>query len=110
MYDKYFGLPNQVGSLKENAFLPIKNHISVKLNGCLDKLLSEASKEVLVKVVAQAIPTYTMSVFKLLKELCSDIQSLINHILVGSTRLESNHSLVRAEKSCGVKAIGCLIL
>jgi len=33
---------------------------------------------VLTKAVVQAIPTYTMSVFKLPKDLCSSIQSPIN--------------------------------
>ena len=44
----------------------------------MDKLISWAGRKVLIKVVAQAIPTYTMSVFKLPKDMCKSIQSLIN--------------------------------
>ena len=39
-------------------------------------LLSRASKEVLIKVVAQSIPTYTMSVFQLPMKLCDELDAL----------------------------------
>jgi len=39
---------------------------------------SWAGREALVKAVAEAVPTYAMSVFKLLEELCHQIQSTIN--------------------------------
>lgn len=39
--------------------------------------MSMASKEVLIKVVAQPIPTYVMSVFKLSMSMCDHLTRLI---------------------------------
>ena len=47
-----------------------------KLQGWNSKLLSRARKEVLIKVVAQSIPTYTMRVFLLLTKLCDELNAL----------------------------------
>ena len=40
-------------------------------------MLSHAGKEILIKSVAMALPTYTMSCFKLPKVLCKDISKMI---------------------------------
>jgi len=48
-----------------------------KLQGWEEKLLSQAGREVLLKVVIQAIPTYTMGCYKLPVSLCNEIKSLI---------------------------------
>ena len=45
-----------------------------------EKLLSAVEKELLIKAVAQAIPTYTMSYFKLLNNICDDLTSMIKQL------------------------------
>ncbi|PRQ37402.1 putative ribonuclease H-like domain, reverse transcriptase zinc-binding domain-containing protein [Rosa chinensis] len=47
------------------------------LKGWQNKLLSKAGKAVLIKAVAQAIPTFTMSVFMLPKGVCRMYQSKV---------------------------------
>jgi hypothetical protein len=45
--------------------------------GWKGQLLSEVGKEILIKSVAQANPTYTMSCFRILESLCTEINSLV---------------------------------
>ena len=42
----------------------------------------------LIKVVAQAIPTYTMSVFKLPDSLCEDLTNMIRNFWWGQRNVE----------------------
>jgi hypothetical protein len=68
-YEKYLGLPSMVGKAKFATFAGI-------LGGWKEKLLSQASREILIKAVIQSIPTYSMSVFILPKALCKKLNSL----------------------------------
>ena len=47
------------------------------MQGWKERLLSQGGRKVLIKVVLQAMPTYTMGCFKLPKSLCKAIESLI---------------------------------
>ena len=79
-YEKYLGLPSFVGrqkKKKKTSFEFIKEKVWRKLQGWEEKLLSQAGREVLIKAVVQAIPTYTMSCFKLPIGLCTELESLI---------------------------------
>ena len=60
--DKYLGLPSLIGKHKKASFDYIKERIWRKLQGWEEKL-SQAGREILIKAVVQAIPTYTMSCF-----------------------------------------------
>lgn len=72
-YEKYLGLPAFVSRAKKQSFVYIKEQIWKKLKGWKEKLLSQASREVLIKSVIQAIPSYS-SCFKLPKGLIKDIE------------------------------------
>ena len=74
---KYLGLPSIIGRSKKLVFADIKEKVGKKLAGWKGKLLSTEDKEVLIKAVAQAILTYTMSCFQLPKSLCEDLEKLM---------------------------------
>ena len=51
-HEKYHGLPSLVGRNKMNTFNDIKEKFGKKLAGWKKKMLSKASKEILIKAVA----------------------------------------------------------
>ena len=72
--NKYLGLPSIIGKSKKQVFVEIKEKVGLKLASWKGKLLSLGGKEILIKAVAQAIPTYTMSCFLLPKSLCDELE------------------------------------
>ena len=70
---RYLGLPSLIGKSKKAIFNFLKEKLWKRLQGWNKKFLSRAGKEVLIKTVAQAIPTYCMSSFLLPKSLCDDL-------------------------------------
>lgn len=52
------------------------------------KNISKAGREVLIKIVAQVIPTYSMSMFKIPKKICEDINSALEKYWWGQTQDE----------------------
>lgn len=81
---KYLGLPSDVGRHKNGAFSYLKDRVWKRLLGWMEKTLSRARKEVLIKSVVQEIPTYSMALFKLPRGLCEHITSLIRRFWWGS--------------------------
>ena len=82
-HEKYLDLPSLVGRNKRASFSAIKDKLSKKLAAWKSKLLSKAGKEVLIKAVALAIPTYTMSCFKIPDSLCDELISMIRQFWWG---------------------------
>ena len=76
-FEKYLGLPSLVGRNKKASLLYIKERVEAKLQGWKEQLLSQAGREVLLKAVIQAIPTFAMCCFKLPITLCNDIEALV---------------------------------
>ena len=72
---KYLGLPMAVGKSMANTFKDLQVKISKRVIGWKEKFISKASQEILIKIVAQVILTYSMSLFKLPKTMCDTINS-----------------------------------
>lgn len=75
--EKYVGLPIYIGKSKERAFQYFKDRIWQCIQSWQEKLLSKAGKEILIKAVAQAIPTYAMACFNLMKNFCDQVSTMI---------------------------------
>lgn len=75
---KYLGLPSFVGHSKKSVFCVVKDKVSKRLQGWRSKSLSRAGKSMLIKNVAQSIPSYCMSSFLLLKSFCQDRERMLN--------------------------------
>ena len=82
-YESYLGLPSFIGRSKKDSFAKIKQQVRKRLQGWEGNLLSQMGREVLIKAVAQALPTYTMSCFKLQRTLCHEIETLIQKFFWG---------------------------
>jgi hypothetical protein len=70
---RYLGLPVHLGTSKSREFKYLKEKIWKHIQGWKEHLLSKVGKEILMKVVAQAISTYAMLCFSLTKKLSSMI-------------------------------------
>ncbi|KAI5324876.1 hypothetical protein L3X38_033949 [Prunus dulcis] len=82
-HEKYLGLPTVVGRAKKALFINLRNRVGKLLQGWKGNILSIAGKEVLIKAVAQALPTYTMSNFKLPISITKKLQSMISKLWWG---------------------------
>jgi len=78
-FEKYLGLLAMVGTSKTRTFASLVSRVRKKLEGWKERFLSQAGREILLKAVVQAIPTYAMSVFQLPKTLCKQLNSLMSN-------------------------------
>ena len=62
--EPYLGLPMTGGRSKVNTFKGLQEKITKKMMGWKEKFISKAGREILIKIVAQAIPIYIMGIFK----------------------------------------------
>jgi len=77
-YDKYLGIPSDWGRSKQEMFSWISARVTAKLEGWKERLLSKGGKEILLKLVVQAIPQYAMSVFKRPQFICKGLEQRIS--------------------------------
>uniref|UniRef100_A0A2N9IN55 Reverse transcriptase domain-containing protein n=1 Tax=Fagus sylvatica TaxID=28930 RepID=A0A2N9IN55_FAGSY len=87
-FEKYLGLPPIIGRAKKQIFHEIKDRVWRRLQGWKEKFLSQAGREVLIKSVIQAIPTYAMSCFKLPLGFCSELTSMATRFWWGQKGTE----------------------
>ena len=97
-FKKYLGLPPIIGRSKKCAFNDIKDRVHRRLQGWKQKLLSQAGREVFIKAVIQAIPTYAMSCFKFLASLCEELSSMATGFWWGRKNGERKIHWLRRKK------------
>ena len=105
-HEKYLGLLSLVGRCKSNTFSEIKEKLGKKLASWKEKVLSKAGKEILIKALAQAIPTYTMSCFKIPDSLCDEITTMIRNFWWGQKQDEKKMAWLSWDKLCKSKEEG----
>ena len=74
--DNYLGLPLMIGRSKRREFRTIKERIWSRIKGWGGRLLSQARKAIMIQAIAQAIPLYVMSCFRLPKSFLCEINML----------------------------------
>ncbi|GJN20033.1 hypothetical protein PR202_gb07356 [Eleusine coracana subsp. coracana] len=82
--EKYLGMPTDIGNSVNGAFQYLKDRVWQRIQGWLEQCLSAGGKEILIKAVAQAIPTYSMACFRLPAGLCHHIDGLLCSFWWGS--------------------------
>ena len=90
LVEKYLGLPTAIGKSSDVQFEHIATNIRKLVNGYVPKLLSSAAREVLIKAVCQAIPTYSMSCFRLSKKLCKKLTNIVARFFWGEMIIRGN--------------------
>ncbi|RVW83501.1 hypothetical protein CK203_064945 [Vitis vinifera] len=74
----YLGMPAVVGKNKRQLFEFVRRKVWNRIQNWNGRRLSRAGKEICLKTVAQSIPTYVMQLLLLPKDLCRDIESMMN--------------------------------
>ena len=97
--ERYLGLPMATGKSKVNT---------KRIMGWKEKAISNAGREVLIKTVAQAIPTYSMSLFKLPYSICNNINSMMAKYEWGQNQEEQRIHWINWTKLCTAKKEGGL--
>jgi hypothetical protein len=77
--DVYLGLPSFVGKSKIQTFSYIKDKVIKRLLNWKNQFLFQPGKEILIKAIVQAIPSYSMGVFKIPSSLCKDLNDLMQN-------------------------------
>jgi len=96
------------GKSKVGTFKEIQKRIANRVMGWKEKHISKVGREVLIKTVAQAILTYSISLFKIPRTVCDGINSILAKYWWGQTRNERKIHWISWGKLCSPKNKGGL--
>ncbi|XP_058774618.1 uncharacterized protein LOC131648901 [Vicia villosa] len=105
-HSRYLGLPVVFGISKKEVFRLVVERVWKKMKGWKEKFLSRAGKEVLIKVVAQAIPNYIMSCYRLPESCCKEIEAMLANFWWGSKEGERKIHWMKWERLAKSKRDG----
>ncbi|KAG7567099.1 Ribonuclease H-like superfamily [Arabidopsis thaliana x Arabidopsis arenosa] len=104
----YLGLPESLGGSKTKLFSFVRDRLQTRINGWSAKFLSKGGKEVMIKSVAAALPTYVMSCFRLPKTITSKLTSAVAKFWWSSNGDSRGMHWMAWNKLCNSKSEGGL--
>lgn len=105
-HEKYLGLAALNGRSRKQILNYLVGNVRRKISGWKENVLSQAGREVLIKSVAQAMPTYAMSCFKLPYGVLESIKSLVRKFWWGGDANKPGMISLAWEKMCSPKSEG----
>lgn len=88
--ESYLGLPMMGGRNKKVLFRTIQDRIWCQLHSWRANFFSQAGREILLKAVIQAMPTYFMSCFRIPEGQCQEIEKLMACYWWGLVQVKKN--------------------
>ena len=102
----YLGIPEQLKGSKTKVFAYVQDSLHKKVSIWKAKYLSRAGKEVMIKSVASAAPTFPMSCYLLPKGLCKKISSATSNFWWSSGSNSKGMHWIAWDKLCLSKKEG----
>lgn len=81
---RYLGVPSMVGRNRKSTFAFVMDWVWKRISSWNGHTLSKAGKEIMIKSVLQAIPSYVMSTYLLPQSVCDEIEKMMNSYWWGS--------------------------
>ena len=103
---KYLGIPEDISGSKCKLFAFLKDNLMHRVNGWTGRWLSKGGKEVMIKSILLALPTYVMSTFLLPLEICENLASAIAQFWWNSNPPKRGIHWAKWEKVCLPKEEG----
>ncbi|XP_048622814.1 uncharacterized protein LOC125591926 [Brassica napus] len=102
----YLGIPEDISGSKCKLFAFLKDKLMHRVNGWTGRWLSKGGKEVLIKSILLALPTYVMSTFLLPLEICENLASAIARFWWSSNPQKRGIHWAKWEKVCAPREEG----
>ncbi|XP_010481092.1 PREDICTED: uncharacterized protein LOC104759918 [Camelina sativa] len=104
----YLGLPESLGGSKTKVFSFVRDRLQIRTTGWTAKLLSKGGKEVMIKSVATAVPTFVMSCYRIPKTITSKLTSAVANFWWSSNGQTGGMHWLAWEKLCSSNQLGGL--
>ncbi|XP_048613351.1 uncharacterized protein LOC125587199 [Brassica napus] len=96
----YLGIPEDISGSKVRLFAFLKERLQNRVNGWTGRWLTRGRKEVLIKSILLALPTYVMSTLLLPLETCENLASAIAQFWWSSNPPKRGIHWVKWEQLC----------
>lgn len=107
-FGKYLGVPSVFSNSKTKDLRYLVDKVWKTVQGWKRSLFSTTGKEILIKSVGQAIPSYVMSVFRIPKGICEEITKGFAKFWWGSKENKRKLHWCSRDKMCLPKSLGRL--